>query len=272
MSAILFKDFNKEVKDLFTKNFQDPGQWKLESKFKGPKDQLYINPQASNDRLSVDLQYSSKKNDLSAAVRVDSNSSLGSAKVVHEQNNRMTELAWLPSSSPSTTADIHLNYHFTHPVLSVQSTSLLSDYLSSTVGLTCRVEERVLAGLSVNFDPFRSGLKDYTVALMFKERYTVTASPLSGYGLSFLHPLCAKANALVQLSLRRGNKVDGEVGVNFVSRCGGCGVAKVSIPALDVALNLAKPMSDGWLVAVTLHWKHMASFPAALGFSVSREL
>ena len=52
-----YKDFNKEPKDLLTKNFQDAAKWKVESKFKGPKDTLFVNPQASNDGVNVDVEY-----------------------------------------------------------------------------------------------------------------------------------------------------------------------------------------------------------------------
>lgn len=52
-----YKDFNKEPKDLLTKNFQDAAKWKVESKFKGPKDVVYVNPQASNDGVNVDVEY-----------------------------------------------------------------------------------------------------------------------------------------------------------------------------------------------------------------------
>jgi hypothetical protein len=52
-----YKDFNKEPKDLLTKNFQDAAKWKVESKFKGPKDTVYVNPQASNDGVNVDVEY-----------------------------------------------------------------------------------------------------------------------------------------------------------------------------------------------------------------------
>lgn len=52
-----YKDFNKDAKDLLTKNFSEEGKWKLESKFKGPKDTLYVNPQGSNAGLTVDAEY-----------------------------------------------------------------------------------------------------------------------------------------------------------------------------------------------------------------------
>ena len=42
---------------MLTKNFQDAAKWKVESKFKGPKDTVYVNPQASNDGVNVDVEY-----------------------------------------------------------------------------------------------------------------------------------------------------------------------------------------------------------------------
>ena len=57
MSVTLFKDFNKETKDLLTKNYMGAGKWKLESKVKGANDQLFINPAATNDGITVDAEY-----------------------------------------------------------------------------------------------------------------------------------------------------------------------------------------------------------------------
>lgn len=53
----LFKDFRKDVKDLLTKNYTDAGTWKLESKFKGPKDTVFINPQAGPKGVALDVEY-----------------------------------------------------------------------------------------------------------------------------------------------------------------------------------------------------------------------
>ena len=52
-----YKDFNKDVKDLLTKNFSEEGKWKVETKFKGGKDTLFVNPQGTNAGLSVDVEY-----------------------------------------------------------------------------------------------------------------------------------------------------------------------------------------------------------------------
>ena len=57
MSVTPFKDFNKETKDLLTKNYMGAGKWKLESKVKGGNDQLFINPAATNEGITVDVEY-----------------------------------------------------------------------------------------------------------------------------------------------------------------------------------------------------------------------
>lgn len=51
-----YKDFNKDVDDLLTKNYA-VGEWKLESKFKGPKDTVFVNPQATGKGVTVDVEY-----------------------------------------------------------------------------------------------------------------------------------------------------------------------------------------------------------------------
>lgn len=66
----LFKDFNKDAKDLLSKNYSDAGKWKVESKFKGPKDVLYVNPQATNGGVSVDFEYASSAFPVKAKVNV----------------------------------------------------------------------------------------------------------------------------------------------------------------------------------------------------------
>ena len=51
----MYKDFNKDVKDLLTKNYMDAGKWKVEAKFKAGKDTLYVNPQAAMNKAGTDL-------------------------------------------------------------------------------------------------------------------------------------------------------------------------------------------------------------------------
>ncbi|AAQ15708.1 voltage-dependent anion-selective channel 1 [Trypanosoma equiperdum] len=57
-SLVLYKDYHKDAKDLLTKNYSSAQKWKLESKFKGPKDKLILNPTVTSDgAFSTDLEY-----------------------------------------------------------------------------------------------------------------------------------------------------------------------------------------------------------------------
>lgn len=57
MSVTLFKDFHKETSDLLSKFHMGPGKWKVESKLKGAKDTVFVNPTATNDSVSADVEY-----------------------------------------------------------------------------------------------------------------------------------------------------------------------------------------------------------------------
>lgn len=67
-----FKDFNKDVKDLLTKNYTDAGVWKAEGKLKGPKDQLFINVNgASAGAVNIDAEYNPSGCGAKVKVNVD---------------------------------------------------------------------------------------------------------------------------------------------------------------------------------------------------------
>ena len=53
---VAFKDFDKDAKDLINKKFQN-GQWKVECKAKGPKDQFYVNPICDKGAVSLDINF-----------------------------------------------------------------------------------------------------------------------------------------------------------------------------------------------------------------------
>jgi hypothetical protein len=65
-----FKDFNKDVKDMLTKNYTDAGVWKAEGKLKGPKDQLFINVNGSST-VNVDAEYNPSCCGAKVKVNVD---------------------------------------------------------------------------------------------------------------------------------------------------------------------------------------------------------
>lgn len=54
----LYKDYNKATNDFLTKNYPAAGTWKVESKFKGPKDTFFVNPSATSDgKFAADIEY-----------------------------------------------------------------------------------------------------------------------------------------------------------------------------------------------------------------------
>lgn len=79
-SLTLYKDFGKDVKDMLTKSYSEPQKWKVESKFKGPKDMLFVNPTATSDgKFSADVEFIPSYYD--AALKVNVNPALDSAKL-----------------------------------------------------------------------------------------------------------------------------------------------------------------------------------------------
>lgn len=56
-----FGDFNKETKDLLTKNYTEKSAWKVESKNKGPEKTFIWNPTAASGKgISLDVEYNAK--------------------------------------------------------------------------------------------------------------------------------------------------------------------------------------------------------------------
>jgi hypothetical protein len=105
---VYYKDFDKDVKDLLTKQFvgKDGPVWKVESKVKGPKDQVYINPIADGKGVTVDVQYDCGTCGLKTKANVDSNLNI-KPKFTYEVGAHKIEA--------STTSDVRdLNYEVTY--------------------------------------------------------------------------------------------------------------------------------------------------------------
>jgi len=69
---VLFKDLEKEASDQLTKQFigKDGTTWKVESKYKGAWDTLFINPQADGRGVTVDVEYNVKAANLKTKTNV----------------------------------------------------------------------------------------------------------------------------------------------------------------------------------------------------------
>ncbi|KEG09481.1 putative voltage-dependent anion-selective channel [Trypanosoma grayi] len=57
-SLTFYKDYNKDVKDMLTKSYSNAQKWKVECKYKGPKDTIFVNPTATSDgKFSTDVEF-----------------------------------------------------------------------------------------------------------------------------------------------------------------------------------------------------------------------
>ncbi|ORC84986.1 putative voltage-dependent anion-selective channel [Trypanosoma theileri] len=86
-SLTLYKDFNKDAKDMLTKSYSDAQKWKVECKYKGPKDTFFVNPTATSDgKFSADLEYVPSQ--CGAAVKVTFLPSTCNAKITASYQDR----------------------------------------------------------------------------------------------------------------------------------------------------------------------------------------
>eukprot|EP00742_Colponemidia_sp_Colp-10_P012076 GILJ01013506.1.p1 GENE.GILJ01013506.1~~GILJ01013506.1.p1 ORF type:complete len:263 (-),score=80.07 GILJ01013506.1:174-962(-) len=92
MSVTLFKDFHKETSDLLSKYYLTGGKWKVESKLKGGKDTVFVNPTATNDGVSADVEYKSSAQPISVKANV-APSGVKKVTVTYEQGIHKVEVA-----------------------------------------------------------------------------------------------------------------------------------------------------------------------------------
>jgi len=90
----LFKDLDKETSDQLTKQFigKDGTTWRVESKYKGPWDTLFVNPQADGKGVTVDVEYNLKAANLKTKTNV-STALVIKPKVTFEDGGHKVEVS-----------------------------------------------------------------------------------------------------------------------------------------------------------------------------------
>lgn len=92
MSVTLFKDFHKETSDLLSKFHTGAGKWKVESKLKAPKDTLYVNPTATNEGATADVEYKMSAQPLSFKATV-APAGIKKVTATYEKKSQKVEIA-----------------------------------------------------------------------------------------------------------------------------------------------------------------------------------
>lgn len=88
-SLTLYKDFGKDVKDLISKSYSAPQKWKIECKFRGPRNVLFINPTATSDGLvCTDVEFLPKECNAAMKVTVgpDLQNTTGTVSYTHKDH------------------------------------------------------------------------------------------------------------------------------------------------------------------------------------------
>jgi len=173
-----YKDFNKEPKDLLTKNFQDSAKWKVESKFKGGKDVLYVNPQASNDGVNVDFEYNFSA--FPSKLKLNVNPSLDTKlTTTYEQFGKLeasvTSAGDYEVSYENKFGDISVNDKLTKKHVEAGISFLGAKFCSVGAGVVYNLEKSVLswsagaryAQNGIVVDVVTNELKTYTTGIQY---------------------------------------------------------------------------------------------------------
>lgn len=241
-----YKDFNKDAKDLLTKNYSDAGKWKVESKFKGGKDSLFINPQATNNGATLDIEY--QPSSCAAKVKVAVNPAFEpKVTVTYEDKGHKLEV------TSNKDLDYEVAYELKYEQLRVNE-KLTPKAVESGVAFSVAPHCQVGAGITY-------GLKDGKLSWSAGVRYgdagrliSVVTNALKTYSTGIVYPLTVGGRKLTA-----GAQV--ECGGKFSVLAGletGCIVCPKSTVRVRVNNDLKwafahiSKLPDNWKAAITV--------------------
>jgi len=209
----LFKDFNKDVKDLLTKNYQDG--WKVESKLKAPDHDIIVNPQyTAKDGWSADLESADKAHGLKFKVSVGKDLSKVKPRVTYEQAGHKVEVA----------ASLDKKYEVVYE--GQYKSILIHDKLTN---------DNVESGLSVEIIPGLSAgagatvtlsgqLKEWSAGVHYKNSgrvVDVTTKAAQTFTIGTLIPVAIQGHKLsVAAQIDYGKQLKTQVGIQTTCPCG----------------------------------------------------
>lgn len=240
-----YKDFNKEPKDLLTKNYQDAAKWKVESKFKGGKDVVYVNPQATNDGVNVDVEYNLSS--IPAKLKLNVNPNLKTKLTTTYEQFGKVEVAVTES------LDYEVNYENKFGDISVND-KLTKKAAEAGVSYAATKFWSVGAGIAYNLE--KSVLK-WSAGVRYAQKgviVDVVTNDLQTYTTGVLYPVTVadrKISIASQVDCGKGFKAS--VGVE--SACILCGANSVRVRIdnnFKWGVAYIAKLSDNWKAAVSL--------------------
>jgi len=246
MPPALYKDFGKEPKDLLSKLYQEPGTWKLESKFKGSDQELFVNPQFDKGAISVDVEFNVKQYNLKTKTTLTSQGLGVAPNATYEAHGLKAELSVVKQE---------LTVEYKVGAISASLEKVTQAGATASVAYQCC--DPAVIGANANVD-FSKGLKGWGIGA----RYThgnyiasLTTETLKKFVTSVIVPVdVAGIAAKVALTTEcgGGKPFDFTVGTEFACPicCGNTMRIKVN-KALNPSLAIIRKFADGWKGAIT---------------------
>lgn len=256
-----YKDFNKDVKDLLTKNFADAGKWKVESKFKGPKDTLFINPQATNNGANVDVEYAPSCCGAKVKVNVTPDSSF-KLTTTYEDKGHKVEASYAKSGEWDVTYDGKIEKIAITEKVSAKAVESAVSYA------TCAKSN---VGVSVSYPLTKDGALSWTAGARYADAgrlVSIVTDKLKTYTTGVALPvtiLGGKSTVGAQFDCSKGS-FGAQVGVE--TPC-------ILFPknTLKVRVNKDLKWAATYITKLPDSWKAALSFDAQLkpGLTLTRE-
>ena len=250
-----YKDFNKEVKDMLTKNYETPGEWKIENKTKCKEDKTFwINPKADKKGISADVEFNYADFDLKSKTNVTASNI--APKVTYEKSGHKVEVG---VDKLAADAAYTVEYEGTLAGFKIHDKLTKKD-LTCGVGYKvaphCQVGAAVTIGLAkgVSLSSWSAGTRYLDDA---GRQLTVSTKDLKSYTTGVIYPLpdvamFKKVKLAAQVDCHHGGAT-WMAGVEFpcvLKPCEGTWKLKIN-EKYEASVAFILKMNDNWKMALS---------------------
>lgn len=239
-------EFSDDTKGLLFDKFPEVGSWLLDSSFSkiAGNNKFAVNPSAGASGVAVSIAYL-LSNGIKVQLKTTRALGLDEFSLNYEKEGH---------SFTVEPKDGVVRHSWRDATFATNIQTEVLDGLASEGGVSCNIAESVVAGVKFAFDPYRSGLRDYTLLARFTQpKYLKSGSRLvlgyggfSGISASIAVPFCSEASFVASF-----DKGDGLIAGSAMKFHNGV-VAAVYTNLRDRLLAVSAAQSLGsWTVAAT---------------------
>lgn len=272
MSAPLpFFSFEEIFRNRIVKREVTPSDWRLEVTPPAEEGKVYANITVSGINGSTcELNYDAPNSPFSFQTTLstveqpkkDCGSDSQCCEVVAKANTvlqRFAPAVTYKEKHHSVTAKLatgHVDYTFTHPAFFGTASVHATGGFATLATLSSRIQQNLYGGLYLNYDPFRSGLRNYTVSILARNvaaakhgDVLVSLDATRGVLLGFSAPI---KNTLQGTFTVRPHKAMQTLvaGLDYRSPCGAQALAHVDVGQQLLGVTLSRLIHDTWRVSL----------------------